>query len=128
MFRKKPWGYVSKRKCSWILKANNNLQTTELLSMKTMIVFHKLVLEDSAKCVTDYFRFYNYDEDPSVGFKDAGKHCSMIDEQHGLNYTANMAIQFISKHHDNRKGFSLSFVRTMKGNHSAKCICLFDLH
>ena len=119
MFSKKSWGYFNKRKCSWILKANNSLRTKELLSMKTMIVFHKLDLEDSFECVADFFRFYNYNEDPSVGFKDAGKHCNMMDKQFGLNYTANMAIQFISKHQDNGKGFSLSFVRTMKGNLSA---------
>ena len=91
--------------------------------MKTMIVFHKLDLEDSSECVADYFRFYNYNEDPSVGFKDTGKHCNMMDKQFGLNYTANMAIQFISKHQDNGKGFSLSFLRTMKGNHSPVRIC-----
>ena len=115
MNHKSSTGYENNRICSWIFKPGSNLRPEQTSKMKTMIVFHKFDLEYAQGCNNDFVRIYNF-EDNTKGFKEADKFCQKKDNLVGLNYTATMAVQFISDHDENGKGFQLSIIRTMKGN------------
>lgn len=115
MNHKSGTGYENNRICSWIFKPGSNLRTEQISKMKTMIVFHEFDLEDAKKCNHDFVRIYNF-EDSTKGFEEADKFCQKKDNLIGLNYTATMAVQFISDLDENGKGFQLSIIKTMKGN------------
>ena len=113
MNHKNSTGYKNNRICSWIVKPDSNLCAEQISKMKTMIIFHEFDLEDTQKCDHDFVRIYNFD-DNTKGFKEANKFCQK-DNFSGLDYTATMAVQFVSDPDENGKGFQLSFIRTMKG-------------
>lgn len=115
MNHKSNTGYENNRICSWIFKPDSNLRTEQISKMKTMIVFHEFDLEYAEECNHDFVRIYNFD-DNNRGFEEGDKFCQKKDNLIGLNYTAIVAVQFISDHDENGKGFQLSIIRTMKGN------------
>ena len=106
--------YKNNRICSWILKPDSNLRAEQISKIKTMIIFHEFDLEYTEKCDHDFVRIYNF-YDNTKGFKEADKFCQKKDNFIELDYTATMAVQFISDPDETGKGFQLSFIRTMKG-------------